>query len=767
MALTHTLGYPRIGQQRELKKATEKYWSSGITQHELHDAAAAIRRNNWQDQQQAGIDLIPSNDFSLYDHVLDTSALVGTVPTRFEHTPGSVDTDTYFALARGVRDSVHTTVALGLRKWFDTNYHYLVPEFRPGQEFALSTSKPFDEYREAREQALQTKPVLLGPISYLTLGKSEGDAFDQLTLLENLLPVYEQILQQLNQLGADWIQLDEPALVLDLSEQQQRAFQVAYDRLRSAAGSSKLLLGTYFGDLRENLDTAIALPVDAIHLDGTVQDGKELLIASEKLRDEQSLSAGVVDGRNVWANDLSTSLELLQRLEGNIGSDRLLIAPSSSLQFVPLDASRETTIDSEVQTWLSFARQKLAELVTLRDALAGNDAALRHVDENRQLFERIARSTKRTNSLVQQRMSSDLDDEQRRSPSQERSRVQADSLQLPPLPTTTIGSFPQTLNIRKLRSQHRRGELDDERYRSLMSVEIAGTIHEQEEADVDVLVHGEPERNDMVQYFAEELDGFDSTEHGWVQSYGSRYVRPPIIYGDVSRPHPITTDWTAYAQSLTEKPVKGMLTGPVTIRHWSFVRDDIPESETCRQIALAIRDEVQDLEAQGTRIIQVDEPAIREGLPLRTADQAAYLQWATTAFRQSIVNAAAGTQIHTHMCYADFSDILAVLQDLDIDVISLEAARSRLQLVQDLQADQQPFAIGPGVWDVHSPLVPSQQEIEDLLRFALQHIPAEQLWVNPDCGLKTRAWKEVTPAMKNMVAAAKTIRDELRQPVSP
>ncbi|TSC58814.1 MAG: 5-methyltetrahydropteroyltriglutamate--homocysteine methyltransferase [Candidatus Peregrinibacteria bacterium Greene0416_19] len=759
MAITTTLGYPRIGEDRELKSTLEGYWSGKRSAAELERTARTIRLRNWQRQKAVGIDLIPSNDFSLYDHVLDTSTLIGAVPERFRHVSGDVSLDTYFAMARGsespgnvcecTHEAVTGIVAQNLRKWFDTNYHYLVPEFTPDQQFTLSSQKPFREFEEALATGTRTKPVLLGPVSYLLLGRTTGEPFDKLELLDRLLPVYGQILERLRTQGTEWIQLDEPALVLDLEEPEQQAFVRAYDRLRVSAGDMKVFLGTYFGELRDNLDLALALPVDAVHLDA-VEAWEEASRAIEVIPREKTLSLGVVDGRNVWKNDLQRSLELLLHAKEQLGSDRLIIAPSSSFLHVPHSLERETSLPTTVSEQLAFTHEKLQEIVTLSRAVDGQPDAI----EECLVQSATVPPTTEKEQFVETAVPY-------RAPADERRRLQADRLQLPLFPTTTIGSAPQTAGIRFARDRHRRGEWSTQRYEEYVRTEIAAEIRRQEETGLDVLTHGEFERNDMVQYFAERLDGIATTKHGWVQSFGSRCVRPPIIHGDVKRTGPITVEWSRYAQSLTEKPVKGMLTGPVTIWHWSYAREDLPAREVCRQIALALREEVRDLETAGIRIIQIDEPALREGLPLRNNEQGEYLRWATGAFRTVVVESKPETQIHTHMCYSAIEDILPVLRDLDCDVITIEAARSRLAFLNALDGGTLPCAIGPGIWDIHSPRVPSTEELVALIERARRHIPDGQLWINPDCGLKTRSPEEVWAALQHLVEAARIVRGEL------
>ncbi len=768
-ALTSTLGYPRIGENRELKKGLEDYWSDKRSAEDLADTARAIRQKNWLTQKDAGIDLIASNDFSLYDHVLDTTCLVGAIPERFHHSHGKhVPLDTYFALARGsnnpeeiccaTHNAIGGVVAQGLHKWFDTNYHYLVPEFRKDQQFTLSSLKPLREFNEAKELDLVTKPVLLGPVSYLLLGKCEGEQFDRLELLDRLLPVYGEVLQALSKSGAKWIQLDEPTLALDLSEDERRAFSRAYERLKADAGNSKLLLGTYFGELRENLEVALGLPVDAVHLDA-VEAREETVKAIDRFPTEKTLSLGIVDGRNVWANNLSKSLELLTYAKETLGNDRLIIAPSSSLLHVPYDVEHEKGIQENVYSRLAFARQKLNELGVLKDALSGKESTSSAIAEDQ--FRRREEDTRTFFHPLLGYREEDLLTVPFRSPKLARRTAQNEHIHLPPLPTTTIGSFPQTKEIRSARARLAKGSLSQVDYDAFIRSEVAEVIAKQEEIGLDVLVHGEPERNDMTQFFAEQLDGIACTENGWVQSFGSRYVRPPIIHDQVQRTKPLTVDLATYAQSLTEKPVKGMLTGPLTIFHWSYPPEGIPASQVCSEIALAIRDEVKDLETAGIRIIQIDEPALREGLPLRKDMQQQYFDWATACFRLAASGASDATQIHTHTCYGDVRDILPVLKDLDVDVISIEAARSRLSFLDALQSVELPCSIGPGVWDIHSPRVPSTEELVALIKLARTFVPDADLWINPDCGLKTRKPEEVWQALKHLVEGTKIVRSSL------
>ncbi|MDX9865817.1 MAG: 5-methyltetrahydropteroyltriglutamate--homocysteine S-methyltransferase [Anaerolineaceae bacterium] len=765
MTIITNLGYPRIGLHRELKKALEGYWKGNSSQAELLKAAAEIRKTNWQLQAEAGIAHIPSNDFSLYDQVLDTIVMAGAVPVRYKHANGQghqVDLDTYFAMARGVQNESGLDIpAMEMTKWFDTNYHYIVPELAPDQHFHLASSKVVDEYNEAKALGIQTRPVLLGPVSFLLLSKSTGEGKVSLDLLEGLLPVYEQVLSQLAEAGAEWVQMDEPYLMMDLSTEEKAAFERTYQKLEKLENHPRLLVATYFGALLDNLDLALHLPVDALHLD-LVRAPEQLAEALEQIPDGLILSLGVVDGRNIWRTDLEKAAALVQQAVDQLGADRVWVAPSCSLLHVPQDLALETELDEELRSWLAFAHQKLGELTALGNVVSGGSE--KAADALRQ--SRLAAASRETsrrihNPKVGERLSSLTPAMRRRNdPYAVRKKAQAD-LGLPLLPTTTIGSFPQTKEVRQNRSKAARGQISPAEYEAFVKEEIKRTIRFQEEAGLDVLVHGEAERNDMVQYFGEQLDGFAFTRQGWVQSYGSRYVRPPVIFGDVHRPQPMTVKWAKYAQSVTDRHVKGMLTGPITILQWSFVRDDQPRADTCRQIALAIRDEVHDLEAAGIRIIQIDEPALREGLPLRAADRAAYLRWAVDSFHLSADVVENRTQIHTHMCYSEFNEIIDSIAAMDADVISIEASRSKMELLDAFVNFHYPNEIGPGVYDIHSPRVPSQEEMEDLLRKALEVIPAERLWVNPDCGLKTRGWAEVEPALKAMVAAAKTLRAAL------
>ena len=760
MALSTVHGFPRIGLGRELKFGTEEYWAGERDAAKLAATAREIRRGNSELMRDAGIDLVPCNDFSLYDQVLDITALVGAVPQRYGHRGGEVGIDTYFAMARGDPD----VTAMEMTKWFDTNYHYIVPELGPDTRFALSSSKPFDELAEARALGVQAKPVLVGPVTYLLLGKpGDGidEGFDRLSLLDDLLDVYADVLVRLGDGGATWVQLDEPAFVEDRSGAELDALRRAYERLGAVARRPRLCVSTYFDHAGEAVDVLARLPVEGIGLDfHRGPRNLELLRAAGGVPGK-ALFAGVVDGRNVWINDLQASLELLDEVSALAGE--LVVSTSCSLLHVPIDLRAEPRLDEDLRSWMAFAGQKVGEVVTLaRGVDQGTEEIDEELRENRQALERRRDSRRTRDPAVRERAGALTEADTRRpSPFKVRRTKQAERLGLPLFPTTTIGSYPQTSELRAARAALRRGEIDEGAYRARMRAEIERVIRLQEELGLDVLVHGEPERNDMVQYFGEQMEGFAFTENAWVQSYGSRYVRPPIIFGDVSRPRPITVEWITYAQSLTGKAVKGMLTGPVTMLQWSFVRDDQPRAETCEQLALAIRDEVADLEAAGIAIIQVDEPAIREGLPLRHDRWDEYLRWAVSAFRVATGGVRDETQVHTHMCYSDFGDIMQQIQDMDADVLLIEAARSRMELLHDWQRTGYDKQIGPGVYDIHSPRVPSAEEMADLLRAAARVLRPEQLWVDPDCGLKTRRYEEAEPALRNMVDAAHRLREEL------
>jgi 5-methyltetrahydropteroyltriglutamate--homocysteine methyltransferase len=761
MVLATNLGFPRIGVKRELKKATEGYWKGNISGEELLAAGKDLRMRHWEMQRDAGLDQIPSNDFSFYDQMLDMACLLGCVPSRYNWQGGDVDIDTYFAMARG-DDNVP---AMEMTKWFDTNYHYIVPEFEQGMNFALSSSKVFDEFAEALEAGITTRPVLIGPVTFLLLGKAKGN-LDKDALLEEILPVYTQVLNKLKEQGAQWVQIDEPCLVLDLEDEELSLYRRAYEQLAEAAPGLNILLATYFEGIEEtrNIDVAVTLPVQGLHIDLCRGSKIHFEEALAKLPDNCFLSLGVVDGRNIWKNDLSDSLEKIELAVKIFGGEHVMIAPGCSLLHCPVDLDQEDKLDPQIKSWMAFSRQKLDEIAILtKGANEGREAIERELAASNAVKNDRNNSERTHGPEVRQRMADiNPDMMKRKSDFAARRALQQEKLQLPLFPTTSIGSFPQTQGIRKARSSFKKGLLSNASYKEAMKKEIAQVVRFQEEICMDVLVHGEAERNDMVEYFGEQLDGFTFTRFGWVQSYGSRYVKPPVIFGDISRPQPMTVEWSSYAQSLTDKPMKGMLTGPVTILQWSFVRDDQPRSQTCNQIALAIRDEVTDLERADIGVIQIDEPAIREGLPLRKEDWNEYLGWAVDAFRLSSSGVKDETQIHTHMCYSEFNDIIDSIGAMDADVISIETSRSQMELLDAFVEYKYPNDIGPGVYDIHSPRVPTVEEMTGLLSKAQEVLEARQIWVNPDCGLKTRAWEEVDPSLRNMVAAAKEMRQKVK-----
>jgi 5-methyltetrahydropteroyltriglutamate--homocysteine methyltransferase len=757
MATATNLGFPRIGARRELKRALERFWANETIPDDLARVGAELRRRHWKLQRDADIVHVPSNDFSFYDHVLDTALMVGAIPTRFGGASLDVQASTVFALARGTAD----TPPMDMTKWFDTNYHYIVPEFEPGQTFRLASTKPVDEFNEAMALGVRTRPVLLGPVSFLLLGKPHAGQIDPLSLLDRLLPVYEDVLARLAAAGAEWVQLDEPVLALDLPEKAAPAFHRAYARLTSETPRLRLLIAAYFGDLQDNLELLLKLPVAAFHLD-LVRGPGQLDRALDQLRDGAVLSLGVIDGRNIWRADLDRALGQLDRAARRIGSERIFVAPSCSLIHSPIDLDLETDLDAELKGWLAFARQKLNEVALLTRALnAGREAVAEALAESRQKLGGRRSSPRIHNPAVKARVVA-IDEGllRRANPHDVRIRAQEAKLALPLFPTTTIGSFPQTPEVRKARAALAKGTLAPTDYEAFIEKEIERTLRFQEEIGLDVLVHGESERKDMVEYFGEQLEGIGFTQHGWVQSYGSRCVKPPIIYGDVARPGPMTVRWSRYAQSVTKRPVKGMLTGPVTILRWSFVRDDQPQRDTAYQLALALRDEVIDLERAGIGIIQIDEPAFREGLPLRRAAWPEYLDWAVRAFRITSSGVKDETQIQTHMCYSEFNDVIESIAAMDADVILIEASRSDMELLDAFVRFRYPNRIGPGIYDIHSPRVPSVEEMTGRLRKALAVLHPEQLWVNPDCGLKTRDWPEVRASLTNLVAAARRIRED-------
>lgn len=769
MLLTNNLGYPRVGAFRELKKANEAYWAKKISAEELLQAGLKIRESNWKTQKDAGIELIPSNDFSFYDQVLDLSLTVGAIPARYNSLLNKIDRqynlDLYFAMARGFQEGGVDVTAMEMTKWFDTNYHYIVPEFVKNQEFKLTSEKFLSEYNEAKQSGIETKPVLIGPITYLLLGKEKEAGFNRIDLIDRLLPVYEEILAKLADAGAKYVQIDEPFLALDIDDATKALYGKVFEKLAAAAKGIKLIVATYFDALGNNEDIAVNLPVHALHLD-LVRGENQLDTILSKVPASLTLSLGVVEGRNIWKNDYENSLKKIKQAVDALGKDRVWVAPSSSLLHVPFDLDNENNEESlpaEVKNWLAFAKQKLAEVKDLAVLAEGEVDA-----ETQKRFEanKEAAESRRTSPLihrpeVKNRVSNITDEDAKRTSTfNARKEAQQAKFNLPGFATTTIGSFPQTKDVRKWRADLKKGAISQEEYDKEIAAETERTIRLQEDLDIDVLVHGEFERNDMVEYFGEQLAGYAFTQNGWVQSYGSRCVKPPIIFGDVYRPEDMTVRWSAYAQSLTNRPVKGMLTGPVTILQWSFVRNDQPRSTTTYQIALAILDEVQALEKAGIKIIQIDEPAIREGLPLRKADQQEYLDWAVRAFRVSSSNVDDDTQIHTHMCYSEFNDIIQDIAAMDADVITIETSRSQMELLDAFADFKYPNDIGPGVYDIHSPRVPSTEEMVNLLRKAKAVVPAEQLWVNPDCGLKTRAWPETKAALESMVEAAKILRAE-------
>lgn len=757
---TANLGFPRMGAQRELKWALERYWRDDDPDGaELRRTAAELRERHWRLQAAHGIGRIPSNDFSLYDHVLDTAVAVGAVPERFGGRPFEAAGDdpsalgAYFAMARGGEGAP----PLELTKWFDTNYHYLVPELAPGQRFSYASTKAVGELREATALGIATRPVVLGPVTFLQLAK-RSDGGDPLDLLDALLPAYEAMLADLVGAGASWLQLDEPALVLDLDDAAVRAYPRAYERLRAAAPDAELTLATYFGPLGVNTPLVLALPVDFVHVD-LVRGGDELKELAGRLPAHLGLSLGAVDGRNVWRSDLGDVLRRIEPVVERLGADRVHVAPSCSLLHLPVDVDAETSIDDDVRSWMAFATQRLEEVRVLGAVLGGDPAAAGVVAHSGRVAAARAGSARAYRPDVRARVAAVTDDlGRRRSAYPDRRDAQRKILGLPLLPTTTIGSFPQTAEVRRLRRRFRSGEIDAATYEAGLEAETQVCVRRQEALGIDVLVHGEFERTDMVEYFGQQLDGFVTTANGWVQSYGSRCVKPPVLFGDVARARPMTVRWSSFAAGLTEQPMKGMLTGPVTILQWSFVRDDQPRADTARQVALALRDEVGDLEAAGIGVIQIDEPALREGLPLRRGDHAAYLDWATGSFRLASGGVADETQIHTHMCYAEFGGILEALVALDADVISIEASRSTMELLDAFRDHGYPNEIGPGVWDIHAPRVPGVDELDDLLERAIAVLGADRLWVNPDCGLKTRAWPEVEASLENLVAAARRVR---------
>ena len=766
---TTILGHPRIGEKRELKKAIESYWKENIDETTLLKIASDIKKKNWLHQKEIGIDIIPSNDFSLYDQVLDMSLTLNCIPKRFRELKNKVSfVDLYFAMARGFQKDNFDIVALEMTKWFDTNYHYLVPEFEKEQKFELNSCKIISEYREALKEGIKTKPVLIGPLTYLLIGKEKESGFHRLDLIDRLLPVYIELITELQNEGVTYIQFDEPYLSLNLSYKERECYLETYTILRAKFPKLTFVLANYFGDLNDNLNLALSLPVDVLHVDLVrgLDELDSILIHQNK---NQILSLGIVDGRNIWKNNFDTSIEIINKAKA-VKGDNLWISSSCSLLHSPYDLVNEKdgSIPKEVTQWLAFAKQKLQEIVLLKKIAQNNLQAsdIKKIEANKLAFINKNNSKLIHNNQVKNRINALTEaDSLRNNIFVERQKTQKSALKLPLFPTTTIGSFPQTKEVRSLRLKYKKRQLSEEKYNSFLEKEITSAIKFQENIGLDVLVHGEFERNDMVEYFGERLAGFAFSSFGWVQSYGTRCVKPPILFGDVSRENPMTVKWTEFAQSLSKKYVKGMLTGPVTILQWSFVRDDQPRAETCNQIALAIRDEVADLEKAGIKIIQIDEPAIREGLPLRKSNWAAYLKWAVNAFKISASVVNDETQIHTHMCYSEFNDIIANIADMDADVITIETSRSEMELLDVFVDFKYPNEIGPGVYDIHSPRVPNINEIESLLIKATNLLPPENIWVNPDCGLKTRDWPETIAALENLVASAKLMRERVSIPI--
>lgn len=761
--LKNNLGYPRMGSHRQLKKACEQYWAGSITSSELFLVARKIKEENWQLQINSGIDLIPCNDFSLYDQVLDMTLTLGAIPQRYTQVlstnENNQELDLYFAMARGYQKDGLDITAMEMTKWFDTNYHYLVPEFVANQHFSLFSEKVFAEYNHARQICGNAaKPVLIGPVSYLLLGKEKEHGFDRVSLIRQLIPVYIEIINRLKTYGAEWVQLDEPFLALDLSEAEKNAFKYAYLEIYKKCKGIKIITATYFEALADNTELAVSMPVEALHID-LVRAPQQLDNVLRLIDDKLILSLGVVDGRNIWKNDFKKSTQLIRKAIAVLGRSRVMVAPSCSLLHTPFDLDEETEIDPQIKNWMAFAKQKLQEVNALCQIIDGNNELL---ETNRRVFESRNSSTLIHDVAVKERAAAlNGRHAERNRPFKERQVIQQNRFKLPVFPTTTIGSFPQTDEIRQLRAKLKKKEITLNQYEEAIKEATIAVIKWQEEIGVDVLVHGEFERNDMVEYFGEQLNGFLFTKNGWVQSYGSRCVKPPVIYGDVSRPADMTVSWTKFAQQQTDLPVKGMLTGPITILQWSFVRNDQSREETANQIAFAIRNEVSALEQAGIGIIQIDEPAIREGLPLRRAQWNSYLQWAVKAFRIASVGVSDETQIHTHMCYSEFNDIMPAIAAMDADVITIETSRSQMELLEAFANFHYPNEIGPGVYDIHSPRIPSIAEMVQLLQKAAELLPAQNIWVNPDCGLKTRKWPETKAALQNMVKAAALAREKI------
>ena len=749
-----SIGYPRIGPKRELKVALENFWKSDISEAELQTVAKDLRSKNWQTQKENGVDLISSNDFSFYDQVLDTICLLGAIPKRYKWDGKEVSLKTYFAMARGSQTSELDVPALEMTKWFDTNYHYLVPELSKDQSFKLSTNKPFEEFKEAKKFGFNTKPIILGPLSFLLLAKGL-DGFKTINLLDKILPVYKEIIKKLSELGAEWIQIDEPILVKDLDSQVVSQIKNTLNELKKSSGSSKILVATYFEDLNDEVKNEIfESDIDAVHLDLVRGNRNKSYVKNSK----KQLSLGLIDGRNIWKADLKEKIEFIK----NNTSGDIIIASSCPLLHTPYDLDLEQKVPQEIKRWLSFSKQKLQELNIIKNFINNNT----HQTELKKNTDDV--QDRKTSKLIHDNAVKDrikiinksITD--RKSSYTLRAKVQKDIFSLPKYPTTTIGSFPQTSDVRQARAKFKRGEIDEKSYDKFLEEKTIDAIRKQEKIGLDVIVHGEFERNDMVEYFGEQLKGFTFTSSGFVQSYGSRCVKPPIIYGNVSRPKPMTVRWSKFAQDQTKQIVKGMLTGPITILQWSFVRDDQPRKNTAQEIAFAIRDEVQDLEKNGIRMIQIDEPALREGLPLKKKDWKEYLEWSVDCFKISSGVVKDETQIHTHMCYAEFEDIINSIAALDADVISIETSRSRMELLTTFEKFKYPNEVGPGVYDIHSPRVPTKDEMKELIKKASKLIDSKRVWVNPDCGLKTRGWPETTAALEKMVEAAKELRNETR-----
>lgn len=752
---TANLGFPRIGAQRELKKALESYWKGDSNADQLYSVAKSIQLENWKRQKDAGITHIPSGDFTFYDQVLGHSQVFGAIPKRYENLKNGDPLTLYFAMARGLQKDGVDVVACEMTKWFDTNYHYIVPEFSDATEFKLASNNYLVQaYKDAKAAGIDTRPVVIGPVTYLLLGKGKVNA---LSLLPKLLPVYTQLLAEFKAAGAEWVQIDEPFLAMDLTAEAKAAYKTAYDTLTKSG--LKIMLTSYFSGLRDNAELAFGLCTAGVHID-LVRAPEQLDTVLGLVKPDQVLSIGVVDGRNIWKTDFAGALGFINKAKAKLG-DRVIVAPSCSLLHTPVDLKHEVKMDAEIKQWLAYSQQKLEELQTLAAAINAPDSVKAQLADNKKAIDARKTSKRIHNEAVKKRLAA-VDEKMlnRKNTFKKRLAAQQALLKLPLLPTTTIGSFPQTADVREARAKFKAGTLSEKDYDAFLEQKTRECVAYQDKADIDVPVHGEFERNDMVEYFGEQLDGFAFSQNGWVQSYGSRCVKPPFIYGDVSRPHPMTVRWSKFAQTLTQRPMKGMLTGPVTILQWSFVRDDQPRETTCKQIALAIRDEVVDLEKAGIRIVQIDEPAVREGLPLRNADKKAYLKWAVDSFRLSAAGVEDATQIHTHMCYAEFNDIMQSIADMDADVISIETSRSAMELLKAFVDFKYPNQIGPGVYDIHSPRVPKQEEMVTLLRKALEVLEPSQVWVNPDCGLKTRGWKETEAALNEMVAASKKLRAE-------